>query len=501
MSKKPNWFKGIFPALVTPFTRDDRLDEIAYRELIRHVLPHVDGLVPSGTTGEFSYMTEAERIRTFEIALEEAGGKPVVAGTGCPSTRATVRLTQAAKDTGCTAALVVAPYYLKPAFNEIYEHYQRVDQVGLPVILYNIPQCAGSHYKWWTAEGMATDLKNVVGIKDSSGDIPFLMALLEKVKGTIGIFTGHDETLAAALAAGADGAILASANLIPDIEQEIYQAVKRGDLETAHRRQKDIQIVTRIVVRKGANQAIKEGLRMKGLTMSDSRLPIVPGGAFEREDREDLRTQLENLGYVGKKPVTFLVGDGFTADYAATPATPPVIGELTLRVGEGFAGPPFSEIAHIDLLLGLKDGPVGRATERALAVARPLVLGPKDPGFAKSSHRLKVINERPRTLLVPTVTVRGKKAAQLVYEDAAAGVNLAIEHSITQGFLPQGLLDEICLIANVFVHPAAAIRRRIKINNYKAMRGAIRKAVEGRPTVEELIREKAAARHPFRYAP
>lgn len=488
MSKKPDWFKGIFPALVTPFTGDDKLDETAYRELIRHLLPHVDGLVPSGTTGEFSYMTEAEKIRTFEIALEEANSKPVIAGTGCPSTRATVRLTQAAKDAGCAAALVVAPYYLKPTFNEIYEHYQLVDQVGLPIILYNIPQCAGTHYKWWTAEGMATDFENVVGIKDSSGDVPFLMALLEKLKGTIGIFTGHDETLAAALAAGADGAILASANLIPDIEQEIYQAVQRGDLETARRRQKEIQIVTRIVVRKGANQAVKEGLRMKGLAMSDSRLPIMPGGAFERQDREDLRTQLENLGYIGKKPVTFPVGDGLVADYAATSATPPTIGDLTLCVGEGFAGPPFSELAHIDLLLGLKDGPVGRAMERALQEGRP-------------GHKLEVINERPRTLLVPTITVRGAKAAQLVYEDAAAGVNLAVEHSIAQGFLPEGLLDEVCLIANVFVHPAAAIRRRIKINNYKAMRGAIRKAIEGRPSVEELVREKAAARHPFRYAP
>ncbi|UCC62970.1 MAG: formaldehyde-activating enzyme [Anaerolineae bacterium] len=488
MSKKPDWFKGIFPALVTPFTQDDRLDEIAYRELIRHLLPHVDGLVPSGTTGEFSYLTEAERIRTIEIALEEAGGKPVVAGTGCPSTRATVRLTQAAKDVGATAALVVAPYYLKPAFNEIYEHYQAVNKVGLPIILYNIPQCAGTHYRWWTAEGMATDLDNVVGIKDSSGDVPFLMAVLEKVKGTIGIFTGHDETLAAALAAGADGAILASANLIPDIEQEIYRAVQRRDLETAHRRQQEIQILVRLVARKGANQAVKEGLQMMGLRMSDSRLPIMPGGAFEREDREDLRTQLENLGYIGKKPVSFPVGGGLTADYAATHATPPTIGDLTLRVGEGFAGPPFQEIAHIDLLLGLKDGPVGRAMARALKEGRP-------------GHELKVINERPRTLLVPTVTVRGTKAAQLVYEDAAAGVNLAVEHSVTQGFLPEGLLDEICLIANVFVHPAAAIRRRIKINNYKAMRGAVRKAIEGRPSVEELIREKAAARHPFRYAP
>ncbi len=488
MSKKPDWFKGIFPALVTPFTRDDELDETAYRALIRYLLPHVDGLVPSGTTGEFSYMSEAERLRSIEIALEEADGKPVVAGTGCTSTRATLRLTQAAKDAGATAALIVAPYYFKPTFNEIYEHYQKINKIGLPIILYNIPQCAGSHYMWWTAEGMATDLDNVVGIKDSSGDVPFLMAVLEKVKGLIGIFTGHDETLATALAAGADGAILASANLIPDIEQEIYKAVQRGDLAAAQRRQQEVQILVRLVARKGANQAVKEGLRMMGLTMSDSRLPIMPGDAFEREDREDLRTQLENLGKIGKRPVTFPVGDGLVAEYAATPATPPVIGDLTLRVGEGFAGPPFSEIAHIDLLLGFKDGPVGRAIARALQESR-------------SGHEPRVINEQPRTLLVPTVTVRGSKAAQLVYQDAAAGINLAIEHSIAQGFLPPALLDQVCLIANVFVHPAAAIRRRIKINNYKAMRGAIRKAIEGRPGVEELIHEKAAARHPFRYAP
>ena len=84
MSKKPNWFKGIFPALVTPFTEEDEFDETAYRELIRFVLPHVDGLVPSGTTGEFSYLTSAERIRTFEIALEEANGKPVIASICAP---------------------------------------------------------------------------------------------------------------------------------------------------------------------------------------------------------------------------------------------------------------------------------------------------------------------------------------------------------------------------------------------------------------------------------
>ncbi len=487
MNKKPDWFKGVFPALVTPFTPDDRVDEATYRELIRFVLPHVDGVVPCGTTGEFSSMTMEEKKQVIEICLDEVGGRvPVLAGTGCQSTRETVELTAWARDAGATGALVVAPYYLKPTYNEIFDHYRQVNKVGLPIILYNIPQCAGTHYKWWTAEGMALAFENVVGMKDSSGDMPFFMAALEKLRGTIGLFCGHDEVAGMAMLAGADGAILASANLIPDIWQEIYQAVQRGKVEFVRRRLKEIQILTRLVVRKGAPQAVKEGLRMMGLTgMSDVRLPLVRGGAFEREDYEDLRTQLENLGKIGTQTVTL---GGRRVEYALPADIPPHFEDLTLCVGEGFAGPPFSEVAHIDLLLGWKDGPVGKAIARAQKEPRP-------------GHELAIINERPLTMLVPTVTVRTKKARQLVYEEAAAGVNLALEHAIAHHNLPEPLLDEICLIANVFVHPAASIRQRVKINNYKAMRGAIRKALEGRPTLAELIAERESARHPFRYAP
>ena len=472
MSKKPDWFKGIFPALVTPFTRDDRVDEEAYRALIRHLLPHVDGVVPAGTTGEFVYLTEAEKRRVIDIAVDEVAGRaPVVAGTGCASTRDTVALTQYAQDAGATAALVVAPFYFKPTFNEVYEHYEAVNEVGLPIVLYNIPQCAGTHYKWWTAEGLAY-LDNVVGIKDSSGDMPFLMALFEKIKGQIGIFCGHDEIVMAALAAGADGAILASANLIPDLWQKVYAAVREGDLATAQDWQARVQKLVRIIVRKGATQAVKEGLRMMGLDMGDSRHPIMPGGAFEREDREELRIQLETLGKIQIQSSKLKIQ----------------IGDFTLRVGEGFCGPPFFELAHVDLLLGVREGPVGRAIARALDEPRP-------------SHELRIINERPRTLLVPTVTVRTEKQAGHVYDDAAHGINLAIEASIEDGSLPQGALDDLAMIANVFVHPAAANRKRVEFNNYKAMRAAIRKAIEGRPTLEELLNEKEAARHPFRYAP
>ncbi len=497
MGYKTDWFKGIFPALVTPFdgaqdkpfTPDDDVDEQAYRELLQFVLPHVDGVVPCGTTGEFSYMSIEERKRAIEICLDEVGGAvPVLAGTGCTSTRETVALTAWAKEAGVDGALVVAPYYLKPSFNEVYDHFQAVDEVGLPFVLYNIPQCAGTHFKWWTAEGGLLDFDNAIGIKDSSGDLPFMEALFEKVKGDVSIFVGHDEVVQAALGAGADGAILASANLIPDIWQKVHRATLEGDFATAQEWQQKVQKLVRIVVRCGANQACKEGLRMMGVDVGDSRHPIVPGGAFRREDREELRLQLEALGKIDKRAVTYDLGQKqVEADVFATHHTPSTIDGFTMKVGEGFAGPPFQELAHVDLLIGLKDGPVGRAIERSMA----------EWGEERD---LELIGERPQTLLVPTVTIRTEKQRRL-FERAAAGVKLAIELSIEDGFLPEPILDDVALIVNAFVHPAASIARRVEFNNYKAARHAIRKALEDRPTVEELIAEKAAARHPFRYAP
>jgi 4-hydroxy-tetrahydrodipicolinate synthase len=499
MNKKPEWFRGVFPALVTPFVEPPRggmeylgggtLDEAAYRALIRSVLPHVNGVVPVGTTGEFIYMSDAEKRRAIAVALDEIAGRmPVIAGTGCASTRETVALTRYAKEAGAQAALVVAPFYLKPTYNEVYEHYEAINQVGLPIILYNLPQCAGTHYEWWTAEGMA-HLDNVVGIKDTSGDMPFFMTLLEKLKGTIGIFCGHDEIVAAALAAGADGVILASANVIPDFWQQIYRAVQAGDLAKAQAVQAQVQTLARVITRQGSVQAVKECLGMMGLHVGDARLPMMPGDAFRREDREECRIQLEKLGKIPSTLVQVHLGDKeVQTQLPATAQTPRHITGLALKVGEGFAGPPFFELAHVDLLLGERAGPVGKAIERALGVAHP-------------GHEVRIIHEHPRTLLVPTVTIRSEKQAEHIYDYATKGVRRAIEASINDGFLPREGLDDLVLIANVFVHPAAANRTRIEMNNYKAMRAAIRKAMEGRPTLQELLDERHAARHPFRYAP
>jgi 4-hydroxy-tetrahydrodipicolinate synthase len=488
---KTDWLKGVFPALITPFNKDEEIDDEAFKRLINHVLPNVTGLVPCGTTGEFMFLSTKEKMQVIDTAVDEAGSKvPIIAATGCPSTKHTLELTQYAKDAGAKAALVVSPFFLKPSFKELYEHYDALNALDFPLIVYNIPQCTGVHKKWWTVEGLA-QLENVIGIKDSSGDMPFLSALFEKIKGKISIMCGYDEIGMAALAAGADGLILATANLIPDKWQEVYSAVKGGEIENAQELMRNIQNLVRIVARNGSTQAVKEGLLMMGLPMGNSRRPIMPGGPFQREDREELRIQLEKLGKITPMTVEFEVnGKTVNSQYPAVPYTPKRITDFTMKIGEGFAGPPLFEVAHIDLLIGEKNGPVGQAFEEALTRQEN-----------EGTESLRVITEKPRTLLVPTVTVRTAKQGEHIYEHATAGVNMAIEKSIKDGVLPEDILGDICMIANVFVHSAAANRFRTKINNYKAMLHATRKALEERPSVEELLNEKESARHPFKYTP
>ena len=131
---------GVNPALVTPFTKDgSKIDEEAFRRLIRHCIDTlgVTGLVPAGTTGEFSSLTLKEHKKVVEIAIEEAAGKvPVIAGAGASNTKNTIELVKHANKAGADACLVVTPYFLRPTLRGLYEHYRLVAEVGLPILLY-----------------------------------------------------------------------------------------------------------------------------------------------------------------------------------------------------------------------------------------------------------------------------------------------------------------------------------------------------------------------------
>lgn len=488
--------EGIFPALVTPFTDDGKnVDEERLRILVNHCIQQgVHGVVPCGTTGEFVNLSTEEKKRVIKVVIDEANGRvPVIAGTGASGTREAVEMTKYAKGAGATAALIVTPFYLKPADRGIYEHYNTIaTEVDLPIILYNIPQCTGLPLPWQMVEDLA-QIPNIVGVKDSSGQLNFILAVLEKVRDKINVLCGHDEVVIAALAAGCSGAILASANVIPDVWVQIYNHVKSGELQKARELQYKVQKIARIIAGSGA-VGTKAALNMMKIRVGPVRMPLSVGGELTYESREELRLDLEKIGKIEPKPVTFEISEKpIEQRFMTIELTPETIRDFNLRVGEALAGQG-AEVAHIDLLIGKKTGPVAEAFTKAKATPTP----GHEPLLAILEPNLSV---KPATLIVPTVTITGMRQASMVYGPAQTAVAKAVVDSVADGTIPKEAVDELIMITNVFVHPTAVDRQRVYINNYKAMRHAIRKTIEGRPSMDELIENKDRSKHPFKYTP
>jgi formaldehyde-activating enzyme len=287
---------------------------------------------------------------------------------------------------------------------------------------------------------------------------------------------------------------LASANVIPDIWLRLYKAVKDGRLDEARKIQMQIQKFARIIVGSGA-VGVKESLRAMGIDAGPPRWPLSVGGELTFENKEEIRIELEKLGRIEKKAVEFEVVPGVPIEerFAAVDVTPRVIKDFSLKVGEALIESG-SEVAHIDVMIGRSDGPVGEAFAKAKATPIPgheALLAILEPNLAV----------KPPTLIIPTVTIKNLRQSQMIFGPAQAGVAKGVADSVADGIIPKDALDQLIIIANVFVHPSAVDRHRIFINNWKAMRQAIRRAMEGRPTAEELVRDKEAARHPFKHTP
>ncbi|MGB9023990.1 MAG: 4-hydroxy-tetrahydrodipicolinate synthase [Candidatus Bathyarchaeia archaeon] len=488
---------GVNPALVTPFTDDGRsVDEERLRSLIRHLIDQgVTGLVPCGSTGEFQNLTEEERRRVIEVTIDEANGRvPVIAGTGSSGTKLTIEQTKHAKDAGADAAIIVTPYYHKPSNRGLYEHYRLIaEAVDIPIVLYNIPQATGVSLPWQLVEDLV-EIPNIVGLKDSSGELRFILAVLEKVGERLSVVCGHDEVVLPALAAGCSGMILASANVFPDYHLKLLKAVQEGRLSEARQIQLTIQKMSRIIVKSGA-VATKAALNMMGINVGPVRLPLSVGGELTYEERDELRLDLEKIGKAKRRVVEVETPTAkpLAERFSGIGIRPEEIQKLALGIGEALAGDE-PDAAHTDLLVGKKDGPVGEAFARAKASP---ALG-HEPLLAILEPNLAV---KPPTLLVPTVSIKGMRDASLVYGPAQAGAAKAVVDSVADGTIPKAAVNDIVIIANIFVHPAAVDRKRVYINNYKAMRHAIRRAAEGWPSTDELIENKERAKHPFKYTP
>jgi 4-hydroxy-tetrahydrodipicolinate synthase len=469
MPIKVPWLKGVFPALVTPFDKEtEAVDEEAYRRLIRHALPDVNGVVTSGTTGEFPYLTREEQRRLVEIGVEEADGKPMIAGCGASSTQEALTLVRDAKEGGASAALVVTPYFLHPSDKGVYQHfYDIATGVELPIILYNIPQVVDAYLPRRVVEDLA-DLPNVIGIKDSSGDLTYTMEVLEYAGDRIDVFVGHDEVVLPALAGGVSGMILASAQVYPEVWQEVIRLVEAGQVGEARARQREVQKLSRIFCRYGGGVAVKAALKMMGLDMGPPRRPLKSvGGALIHETRAEIQLELEKMGKIPMAGTAFEYPTGPVVErFGDLEITPETIGEHNLRVGSGTAGEGINKV-QIDLIAGGKETPLGDAY--ALQMTYPM-----HRRQALTAILEPALTVRPPTLVLPTLPQRNLRQANMIYGPTQSALARAIVDALEMERIPGGAVEGDVMVALATVHPRALDRHAL----FESVHAAAAKALE-----------------------
>ena len=272
-------FKGSNVALVTPF-KNNKLDEDSYIKLIHfHIENGTSGLVPAGTTGESPTLSHDEHQRVIDLCVKESNGKlPIIAGTGSNSTAEAISLTTHAEKMGANAALIVTPYYNKPTQEGLYQHYKAInDKCGIPIIIYNIP---GRSVIDMTVDTMArlNELKNIVGVKDATGDLNRVNQTLDKMGKEFIQLTGNDDNALEFNRRGGVGTISVTANIAPKLCSEFQKFSvmndKKSQLES-ERLNKILQPVHHSMFVESNPSPVKYAAKLLNLCDDDVRLPLV----------------------------------------------------------------------------------------------------------------------------------------------------------------------------------------------------------------------------------
>jgi 4-hydroxy-tetrahydrodipicolinate synthase len=268
-------FKGSFTALITPF-KNGKFDETSFRSLIDfQINSGTHGLVPTGTTGESPTLSHDEHIRIVEVCIEQANNKvPIIAGTGSNSTDEAIYLTKHAEKAGADAALVVTPYYNKPSQEGLLQHFTEIaNSVNIPIVIYNIP---GRSVIDMTNETMAKlyKLKNIVGVKDATGDIPRVYSTKNDVGKDYILLTGDDSTTLAFMTYGGHGAISVTSNIAPQLCSEFQNLCMDKKFYEASIINDQLMPLHRALFLESSPGPVKYAASVLGLCSEEVRLPV-----------------------------------------------------------------------------------------------------------------------------------------------------------------------------------------------------------------------------------
>jgi len=289
--------EGVYPALITPFTKDDEVDAAGLKRMVEYVEEGgVAGIVPCGTTGESATLSHEEHKRVIDIVVANAK-VPVIAGTGSNNTKEAIDLTRHAADAGAEACLLITPYYNKPNVRGLKEHFRQIgDSADIPLILYNIPSRTGLNMSAETIVEIAAEVETVKGVKEASGNLKQVGAIIKLAKERGLDFTvvaGDDFLTLPIMSLGGRGVISVAANIAPQPMSEMVDAMLKGDIEKARELNLRLFPLFEAMFLETNPIPVKRAAELMGLPAGHVRLPL---GGLSEENEQKLRKVLEALG-------------------------------------------------------------------------------------------------------------------------------------------------------------------------------------------------------------
>lgn len=289
-------FTGAGVAIVTPIHENGDINFEELGKIIEdQIANETDAIIICGTTGECATLSEEEHIACIDYTVKKVAGRiPVVAGAGSNCTREAVSLSVKAEQAGADALLMVTPYYNKCTQNGLYKYYKEVsDNVNIPIIMYNVPSRTSCNIKPETAVKIAREVKNVVGIKEASGNISQVAKLAALSDGCIDIYSGNDDQIVPVLSLGGKGVISVLSNVAPKKTHDIVASYLSGDVETSRKLQLEAVDLVEALFCEVNPIPVKAAMNMMGWNVGTHRGPLTE---IEPENRERLKKAMKEYG-------------------------------------------------------------------------------------------------------------------------------------------------------------------------------------------------------------
>ena len=289
-------FTGAGVAIVTPFHDDGSVNYDKFAEIIEEqIAQSTDAIIVCGTTGESACLSEEEHVDVIRFCIERVNKRiPVVAGTGSNCTETAIHLSKDAESYGADAVLCVSPYYNKATQNGLFAHYKKIaDNIGIPMILYNVPSRTGCNIAPETVVRLCREVKNVVGVKEASSNISQIAKLMSLADGDVQLYSGNDDQIVPLLALGGLGVISVLSNVAPKQTHDICQKFFDGDIEGAAKAQLEAIPMVDALFCEVNPIPVKTAMNLMGKGVGPLRMPLSP---MEEANVEKLKKAMKDYG-------------------------------------------------------------------------------------------------------------------------------------------------------------------------------------------------------------